>query len=110
MAVIERHRVTREQQPERAVFVASDGRRARLVRRAAFATTFIAALWLISLGVGMLGFGSLPGVSVVKEQFDKVARRSDAPRAKPSKPVSTPPSRASAQVEGRRVVTPTPTT
>lgn len=110
MAVIERKRVTREQQPERAVFVASDGRRARLVRRAAFVTAFIAGLWLLSLGVGMLGFGSLPGVSAVKEQFDKVAGGPDAPRAEPSKRISTPTSRVSAQVEGRRVVTPTPTT
>ena len=109
MAVIERKRITREQEPERAVFVASDGRRARLVRRAAFVTAFIAGLWLIGLGVGMLGFGSLPGVSAVKEQFDKVAGSPDASRAEPSKRVSTPTSRVSAPVEARRVVTPTRT-
>lgn len=109
MAVIERKRITREQEPERAVFVASDGRRARLVRRAAFVTAFIAGLWLIGLGVGMLGFGSLPGVSAVKEQFDKVAGSPDASPAEPSNRVSTPTSRVSAPVEARRVVIPTKT-
>lgn len=107
MAVI--HRETQEHQPERAVFVASDGRRARLVRRAAFVTAFIACVWLISLGVGMLGFGSLPGVSVVKEQFDKVAGGSDAPRAKPAERVAPPTPRSPDPVEARRAVTP-PTT
>jgi hypothetical protein len=83
MAVIERERVsTGEQAPERAIFVAADGRRARRLRRAAFAAAFLACLWVVGLGVGMLGFGSLPGVSLVKQQVDEIAGGSaDAPRA-----------------------------
>jgi hypothetical protein len=71
MAVVEKERITT--QPERAIFVASDGRRARLLRRAALAAALLACLWVVGLGVGMLGFGSLPGVSVVKEQIEGIA-------------------------------------
>lgn len=74
MAVVERQRV--KQEPERAVFVASDGRRARILRRAALGATFLACLWVVGLGVGMLGFGSLPGVSVVKKQIAEIANGS----------------------------------
>ena len=63
MSVIER--TTNVQRPERAVFVTDDDRRARRLRRGAFAVTALACLWLVGLGVGMLGFGSLPGVSLI---------------------------------------------
>jgi hypothetical protein len=48
------------------VFVAGDGRRARRLRQAAIVVGVLAALWLVGLGVGMLGFGSLPGLALVK--------------------------------------------
>jgi hypothetical protein len=83
MAVIEQERkTTDEHAPERAIFVAADGRRARRLRRAAFVAAFLACLWVVGLGVGMLGFGSLPGVSVVKQQVDEITGGSpDEPRA-----------------------------
>jgi len=101
MAVVEREQDTREQVPERAVFVASDGRRARRLRRAAFAAAFLACLWVVGLGVGMLGFGSLPGVSVVSEQLDEIAGGPGASRPEPTEQVS--PSRRSAPAEPRQM-------
>lgn len=93
MAVIEREQIQR--QPERAVFVASDGRRARRLRRAGFAAAFVACLWVVGLGVGMLGFGSLPGVSVVKEQIDGIAGGSGPTDSEPADEVSQPTRRPS---------------
>jgi hypothetical protein len=52
--------------PDNAVFVARDGRRARRLRNAAIAVGVLAILWFVGLGVGMIGFGSLPGVPLVK--------------------------------------------
>jgi hypothetical protein len=75
MSVIER--TTNVQRPERAVFVTDDDRRARRLRRGAFAVTALACVWLGGLGVGMLGFGSLPGVSLITPGDGK--RRVDAP-------------------------------
>jgi hypothetical protein len=51
---------------DEAVFVALDGRRARRLRNAAIVVGVLAILWIVGLGVGMLGFGSLPGVALVK--------------------------------------------
>jgi hypothetical protein len=51
---------------DEAVFVARDGRRARRLRNAAIAAGVLALLWVVGLGVGMIGFGSLPGVALVK--------------------------------------------
>ena len=103
MAVIERERAPSK--PERAVFVASDGRRARRLRRAGFAAAFVACLWVVGLGVGMLGSGSLPGVSVVKEQLDEIVGTPDAHGSQPAeKNVSAPASRRSAPVAGNRLV------
>jgi hypothetical protein len=68
MATIERERTTRIQpprpRPERPVFVAEDGRRARWLRRGAAATAVLACLWLAGLAVGMLGFRNLPNLSL----------------------------------------------
>jgi hypothetical protein len=107
MAVVERERVTTAQRPERAVFVASDGRRARRLRRAAFAAAFLACLWLVGLGVGMLGFGSLPGVSVVKEQIDGIAGASDSSGSQPTENVSRS-EQKSVPDESRRVAATSP--
>jgi hypothetical protein len=65
MATLET-RVTNGPPLDEAVFVAHDGRRARRLRRAAVVATLVAALWVVGLGIGMLGFDSLPGVSLVK--------------------------------------------
>jgi hypothetical protein len=51
---------------EHPVFVAGDGRRARRLRQAALVVGVLATLWLVGLGIGMLGFGNLPGVGLVK--------------------------------------------
>jgi hypothetical protein len=99
MAVIEREQVQRH--PERAVFVASDGRRARHLRRATIAAALIACLWVVGLGVGMLGFGSLPGVSVVKEQIDEISGGSGTPASRQTNESSQPTRKSS---ETRRVV------
>lgn len=90
MTVVERERVTR---PEQAIFVASDDRRARILRRVALAAAVLACLWVVGLGLGMLGFGSLPGVSVVKDQIDGVGgskARGSQPTDDVSQPVSRP--------------------
>jgi hypothetical protein len=89
MAVIEQERIPATR-PERAIFVASDGRRARRLRRAGFAVAFVACLWVVGLGVGMLGFGSLPGVSVVKDQVDAIVGTPEAPRSQPTEDASAP--------------------
>ena len=103
MAVVERERAPTRS--ERAIFVAADGRRARRLRRAGFALAFVACLWVVGLGVGMLGFGSLPGVSVVKKQIGGIAGAPDSSRSERTKPVS-PPERKSIPEENRLVVTP----
>jgi hypothetical protein len=103
MAVIERERVPTK--PERAVFVASDGRRARRLRRAGIALAFVACLWVVGLGVGMLGFDSLPGVSVVKEQIGGIARVSDSSGSQPTQHVPRS-EQKSVPDESRRVVAP----
>ncbi len=51
---------------DEAIFVAGDGRRARRLGRAAVAASVLAGLWVVGLGIGMLGFGSLPGISLAK--------------------------------------------
>ena len=103
MAVIERERVPTK--PERAVFVASDGRRARRLRRAGIALAFVACLWVVGLGVGMLGFDSLPGVSVVKEQIGGIVGVSDSSGSKPTQHVPRS-EQKSVPDESRRVVAP----
>jgi hypothetical protein len=66
MTIIEREPAVRSapREPERPVFLAADGRRARRLRVVAFAVTVLAVLWLVALAAGTLGFGSLPGFSV----------------------------------------------
>jgi hypothetical protein len=59
---------------ERPVFVASDGRRARWLRCAGAAAVILGCLWLAGLGVGMLGFGQLPGLSL-----PSIGRAADGP-------------------------------
>ena len=65
MATLEKPTLRMEPHDE-AIFVASDSRRARRLGRAAALTAFLAVLWVIGLGIGMIGFGHIPGVPFVK--------------------------------------------
>jgi hypothetical protein len=49
---------------ERPVFLAENGRRARILGIAAKVAFVVTVLWLAALAAGMLGFGQLPGTSV----------------------------------------------
>ena len=51
-------------QPERPVFLAENGRRARILGIAAKLAVLVTVLWLAALAAGMLGFGHLPGTSI----------------------------------------------
>src|SRR5262245_26704184 len=64
---------------DQPVFVAGDGRRARRLRNAAIVAGLLAVLWVVGLGIGLVGFGSLPGVGLVKGA--RADSRPDHPRA-----------------------------
>jgi hypothetical protein len=49
---------------ERAVFVTEDDSRSRRLRHAAIALGTLTCLWFAGLGIGTLGLGRLPGVSL----------------------------------------------
>jgi DNA-binding protein HU-beta len=68
---------------DEAIFVASDSRRARRLGRAAAVTAFLAVLWVVGLGIGMVGFGHMPGVPFVKGERAEspVAPATDVPAA-----------------------------
>jgi hypothetical protein len=66
---------------DRTVFVTEDDRRARRLRRGAFVAATLAVLWVVGLGVGMFGFGGLPGISLGK-------RNNDAPDRARGEPVA----------------------
>ncbi len=53
----------RGSEPEQAIFVTTDKRRSRFLKRGALVASVLASLWLVGLGIGMLGLGSLPSVS-----------------------------------------------
>lgn len=74
--------ITPVQPPERAVFVTDDDRRARRLRRGAIVATLFACLWVGGLGVGMMGFGSLPGIPFLKGD-QKSSDRSEGERPQP---------------------------
>jgi hypothetical protein len=63
---------------DEAIFAARDGRRARRLRNSAIAVGVLAILWIVGLGVGTIGFGSLPGVGLVK------GARADTRKPKPA--------------------------
>jgi len=67
--------------PERAVFVTDDNRRAKRLRRGALLTAAFACLWLVGLGVGMLGLGGLPGISLGKHNQNGADRARPEPGA-----------------------------
>ena len=66
MAALETKREQTTFRADDAVFVARDGRRDRRLRNAAIVVGVLAILWVVGLTVGMIGFGSLPGVALVK--------------------------------------------
>jgi hypothetical protein len=81
MAPLETIPEQRTSPTEEAVFVARDGRRARRLWTAAVVAGVLAILWVVGLGVGMLGFGSLPGVALVKGA--RADTRTPSPRSSP---------------------------
>jgi hypothetical protein len=74
--------------PERAVFVTDDNRRARRLRRGALVAATFACLWLVGLGVGMLGLGGLPGISLGKHLSDGAGQAPPAPSTDTPSPVA----------------------
>ncbi len=65
---------------ERPVFLAENGRRARMLRIAARVAVVLTVLWLTALAAGMLGFGHLPGTSI-KQPFSRlISGGGDAPK------------------------------
>jgi len=91
---------------ERPVFVTQDDRRARWLRRVAVAATALACAWLVALGVGVLGLGSLPGLSLVKGETARQAHRPSAVEHARRAPAVAPGSVAS---DARRAATTTRT-
>jgi hypothetical protein len=78
MAPVETKPRTKPTSTDHPVFVAGDGRRARRLRQAALVAGVLAALWLVGLGVGMLGFGSLPGVALVRAAHEDSRQQTPA--------------------------------
>ena len=86
---------------ERVVFVTESSHRARTLRYGAAVVVLLACLWLAGLGIGMLGLGRLPGLSLAvpdragdgarSEQATKVVRPASQPsRFRPSAARVTP--------------------
>src|SRR5437870_11530894 len=75
MSVTQKDPRTRIHPSEDAVFLARDGRRARRLKRAAIVTALLAVLWCVGLGVGRMGFGSLPGIALVKGLYKGSAKQ-----------------------------------
>ncbi|HMJ01284.1 MAG TPA: hypothetical protein VK488_15765 [Gaiellaceae bacterium] len=74
--------------PERAVFVTDDNRRARRLRRGTFVAASLACLWLVGLGVGMFGFGGLPGISLGKHNHHGAGRAQPKPNPARLSPIA----------------------
>jgi len=71
MTTIEHAPETLQPAPERPVFLAESGRRARILGIAAKVAFVVTVLWLAALAAGTLGFGHLPGTSV-KQPFSRL--------------------------------------
>jgi hypothetical protein len=65
--------------PERPVFLAENGRRARILGIVAKVAVVVTVLWLAALAAGMLGFGHLPGTSL-EQPFTRLIGGGDAPK------------------------------
>ena len=66
--------------PERPVFLAENGRRARILGIVAKVAVVVTALWLAALAAGMLGFGHLPGTSLEQPFTRLIGGGDDAPK------------------------------
>lgn len=74
MTTIEHTPETGQPDSERPVFLADNGRRARILGIAAKVAVLVTVLWLAALAAGMLGFGHLPGTSI-EEPFNRLISR-----------------------------------
>lgn len=72
MTTIEHPAETVQPDFERPIFLAENGRRARILGIAAKVAFVLTALWLVALAAGMVGFGNLPGTSL-KEPFSRLS-------------------------------------
>lgn len=61
---------------ERPIFLAENGRRARILGIAAKVAVLVTVLWLAALAAGMLGFGHLPGTSI-EQPFNRLISGGD---------------------------------
>jgi hypothetical protein len=71
MTTIEHIPETVQPDSERPVFLAENGRRARILGIAAKVAVLVTVLWLAALAAGMLGFGHLPGTSI-EQPFNRL--------------------------------------
>lgn len=65
---------------ERPVFLAENGRRARIVGIVAKVAAVLTVLWLAALAAGMLGFGHLPGTSIKQPFIRLISGGGDPPK------------------------------
>jgi hypothetical protein len=80
MTTIEHTPETVQPDSERPVFLAENGRRARILGIVAKVAFVVTALWLAALAAGMLGFGQLPGTSIEQPFNRLISGGGDAPK------------------------------
>jgi hypothetical protein len=66
--------------PERPIFLAENGRRARILGIVAKVAAVVTVLWLAALAAGTLGFGHLPGTSLEQPFARLIGGGGDAPK------------------------------
>ncbi len=102
MTTIEHIPETVQPVSERPVFLAENGRRARILGIAAKVAVVVTVLWLAALAAGMLGFGHLPGTSI-EEPFSRlISGGGDAPKNQPPATDSSSASMTVARVRAAR--------
>jgi hypothetical protein len=69
-----------QRDPERPVFLAENGRRARILGIVAKVAVVVTVLWLAALAAGMLGFGHLPGTSLERPFTRLIGGGDDVPQ------------------------------
>ena len=98
MTTLEHSPQTVQLDPERPVFLAENGRRARMLGIAARIAVVVTVLWLAALAAGMLGFGHLPGTSIQQPFSRLISGDGDASK---NRVPSTDPDSASATTSAR---------
>jgi len=98
MTTLEHSPQTVQLDPERPVFLAENGRRARMLGIAARIAVVVTVLWLAALAAGMLGFGHLPGTSIQQPFSRLISGDGDASK---NRAPSTDPDSASATTSAR---------